>query len=297
MIITEIQSDIQTIESDAKLFDEINFDSRANAIDFIEFHIIDRIDSLMKQSTIIEELQPLKQQAENLKKRLEQIDNNLFIKLREKIRAGACNGAAVRTMIDTYTKSDTNNGEQPGYDNLDVFINGLFAVHTIPQPVNKLEPEMVFYQKTPARVILELTQMARLKPGDVFFDIGSGLGQVPLLVNLVSGAAAKGVEFETAYHEYAVNCAAKLNLPNVEFINADAREVDYSDGNVFFMYTPFQGQMLQEVLSLLNKESRRRIIRIYTYGPCSQQVATQNWLKCTNGQGNDIYKLYEFVSV
>jgi len=156
---------------------------------------------------------------------------------------------------------------------------------------------MVFYQKTPARVIFQLTEIAQLKPGDVFFDIGSGLGQVPVLVNLISGIAAKGVEFESAYHNYAVGCAAKLNLPNVEFINADARVVDYSAGNIFFMYTPFQGQMLQEVLNLLNKESRRRIIRIYTYGPCSPHVAMQNWLKCTNGQGNNIYKLYEFVSL
>jgi hypothetical protein len=34
---------------------------------------------------------------------------------------------------------------------------------------------------------------------DVFFDLGSGLGQVPILVNLLSGAAAKGMEFEPVY--------------------------------------------------------------------------------------------------
>lgn len=295
MVITEIQFDIQTIKSDAKLFEETNFDSRANAVDFIEFHIIDRIDILLQQSEVTEELQLLKQQAEKLKSRLEEIDNNLFIRLREKIRTGAC--TVFRTMIDTYTKPDNNNNEQPGYDNLDVFINGLLTDAAIPRPLSKLEPEMVFYQKTPARVVFELIEIARLKPGDIFFDIGSGLGQVPLLVNLISGIAAKGVEFEPAYHKYAVACAAKLNLPNVEFINADARVADYSAGNVFFMYTPFQGQMMDEVLNLLKKESRRRIIRIYTYGPCSPHVAMQNWLKCTNGQGNNIYKLYEFVSL
>ena len=297
MIIAEIKSDIQTIEGDAKLFDEINFDNRVNAIDFIEFHIIERIDSLLQQSAVIEELQLLKQQAEDLKSRLEQIDNNLFIRLHEKIRAGSCIGAAFKTMIDTYIKPDNNNGGQPGYDNLDIFLNGLFTDAAIPQPVSELEPEMVFYQKTPARVVFELAEKAQLKHDDIFFDIGSGLGQVPLLVNLISGIVVKGVEFEPAYHNYAVACATKLSLPNVEFINADARVVDYSAGNVFFMYTPFQGQMLQDVLNLLNKESRRRIIRIYTYGPCSPLVAMQNWLKCTNGQGNNIYKLYEFVSV
>lgn len=296
MIITEIRSDIQTIEGDTALFDELNFDDRANAIDFIEFHIVDRIDSLLLQSEATGELKSLKQQAENLKNQLEQVDSDLFARLREDIRIGACNGTAFRAIIDTYTKADSDGNEQPGYNNLDVFINGLLTNAGIPEPVNDLEPEMVFYQKTPVRVIVELFQMAKLEPGDVFFDIGSGLGQVPLLINLISGATAKGVEFEPVYHNYAVNCGAKLNLPNAEFINADARDVDYSGGNIFFMYTPFHGQMLQDVLNLLKKESRRRIIRIYTYGPCSPHVATQNWLKYTNGQGDGIYKLYEFVS-
>jgi len=297
MIVTEILSDIQAIENNTALFEEPNFDSRANAIDFIEFHIIDRIDGLLQNGEGDDDLESLKQRAEILKNKLEQIDINLFNQFREKIRVGEYNGTAFREMIDIYIKPDTDNKGQPGYDNLDVFINGLLTNADIPEPENELKPDMVFYQKTPARIMFELTDLAQLTHSDVFFDIGSGLGQVPVLINLISGAAAKGVEFDPAYHNYAVACAARVNLTDVDFINADALNVDYTNGTVFFMYTPFQGNMLQEMLDLLKKESRRRIIRIYTYGPCSAHVVMQNWLRCTNGQGNDIYKLYEFVSV
>jgi SAM-dependent methyltransferase len=146
---------------------------------------------------------------------------------------------------------------------------------------------MVFYQKTPARIIFELARLAELKPGDLFFDIGSGLGQVCILVNLISGAATRGIEYEPAYCNYAQTSAAQLNLSNVEFINKDARKGDYAQGTVFFLYTPFEGHMLQDMLDILQKESQKRTITIFTYGPCSPHAARQDWLYDINdGAGN-----------
>jgi SAM-dependent methyltransferase len=156
---------------------------------------------------------------------------------------------------------------------------------------------MVYYQPTPARIILELVEKANLTGKDVFYDLGSGLGQVPILVNLLSEAQAKGIEFEPAYCDYARACAAELNLSRVEFINVDARKADYSDGTVFFMYTPFEGSLLQEVLEKLRGESRKRMIKLFTYGPCTPQVSQQSWLECVDQNGNHIYKLGVFRSL
>jgi hypothetical protein len=36
------------------------------------------------------------------------------------------------------------------------------------------------------------------------------------------------------------------------------------------------------------------MLRIFTYGPCSTQLAQQKWLKCVNGDAANTYKLYEF---
>jgi SAM-dependent methyltransferase len=131
---------------------------------------------------------------------------------------------------------------------------------------------------------------------DVFVDIGSGLGQVVLLVNLFTGAKARGIEYEPAYCAYAGAIAARMRLADTEFVNADARGGDYSKGTVFFLYTPFEGRMFQDLLRLLQNESLARVIRIFTYGPCSAIVAAENWCRCVNGSPVDPYQLCLFVS-
>ena len=132
------------------------------------------------------------------------------------------------------------------------------------------------------------------RPPGVFYDIGSGLGQVSTLTHLLSGVQAKGVEVELAYCDYARRCARGLNLSQVEFINVDAREADYSDGTVFFLYTPFEGRMLERVLERLKHESRKRRIQLYTYGPCTRQVARQRWLERVDQNGNHVNRLAIF---
>lgn len=281
MDIFEIQSDIEAIEKNASLYEEKSFDMRIEAIDFIEFQIIDQIEELLRKTDQPDELILLKYRAEKVKAELEEIDINLFKKLRANIRAGRYTGKEFKELVNVHVHfnlADSEHQEEAGYDNLDLFINGMFPLQTMPVQTKDLEPEMVYYQKTPARIVFELVEKAHFTKEDVFFDLGSGLGQVAILVNLLAGIITKGVEFEPVFCDYARDCAADLNLSNVTFINADARKADYSEGTVFFMYTPFAGKMLQEVLDLLRKESLQRKIKIFTYGPCTAQVAQQSWL-------------------
>jgi hypothetical protein len=299
MVIADIQADINATETDKGLNEEINFDSRANAIDFIDFHIIDRLESLLQHHGQCIELHNLKKRAEALKHHLEKIDADLFKKLREKLAAGSYPPQAFKVMIHQYTGYDasvTIPAHQLGYNNLDDFINGLLTDQVIPEASLTRKPEMVFYQQTPARIIFELAHHAQLTVDDVFYDIGSGLGLVAILMSLMSGAKARGIEYDPAYSTYAHKCARQLNLTNVHFITSDARQGEYTDGTVFFLYTPFEGAMLQEVLKLLKQEAQKRPIRIFTYGPCSQQVAAQNWLTCVNGGADNPYQLYEFTN-
>lgn len=298
-ITTEIQSDIETIEENLALYEETNFNPRTDAIDFIDFHIIDRIDGLLGNTPSSENLSALKQRAEDAKQTLETININLFKQLRKNIAAGVYQYASFTEMISGYLGTqviDTDEPNKIGYDNLDVFMDGLLSNHGDVATTIELDPEMVFYQKTPARVVFEMVTTGNFNQDDVFVDLGSGLGQVAILVNLITGIATRGIEFEPAYCTLAQACASQLNLQNVEFINADARNADYSGDTIFFMYTPFKGGILQEVLQILQKESKLRPIRIFTYGPCSPQVAQQEWLYCKNGKGEDFYRLYEFTS-
>jgi SAM-dependent methyltransferase len=298
-VVQEIQSEIEIIASSEALYEEANFNDRVEAIDVIEFDIIERIEGLLLTEDQAQELVALKQYAEMVKNQLEETNKNLFQKLRASIISGQCTGAELRRQLAEYAGCNSTERCQDdvGYDSLDAFLSGLLLIEGIPGETRERQPEMVFYQPTPARIVLELIERVSLKKEDVFYDVGSGLGQVSMLVNLLSGVRAKGVEFELAYCDYARRCAKELNLSWVEFINADAREVDYSDGTVFFMYTPFEGKLLQEVLEKLKGESRKRKIKVCTYGPCTLQVSRQSWLKRVDQNGNSIHKLAVFESI
>ncbi len=294
--IYEIRSAIEDIENQA-LAEETNFGARIKAIDYIEFHIIDRIEGLLVANSQAEKLASLKQLAESMRDRLEKINAGLFQRLGAGIISGNYTGADLKHQLDEYVAvPGEKSRDDAGYDSLDMFVNGLLRIDGAPQETKAREAEMVFYQPTPVRIILELVEKANVTKEDVFYDLGSGLGQVPILVNLLSGVVARGIEFEPAYCDYARQCAQRLGLSRVKFINTDAREADYSDGTIFFMYTPFQGEMLQEVLTRLRNESRNKAIRLYTYGPCTPQVSQQSWLERLDHNGDQVYKLAVFKS-
>jgi hypothetical protein len=284
------------MEENDGLYGETAFADRVEAQDFLEFHILARIAALEVTSGSSERLATLKRRAELVEDRLEEVDRRLFEKLRTEVRSGGCRGASLRRRLAEYGDCSAGEGARtaPGYDTLDLLVNGLLLLDAPPAETKEREPEMVFYQPTPARVVLQVVEKAGLGDNDVFYDLGSGLGQVRILVNLLTGARAKGIEFEPAYCDYARQCAAVLDLPRVEFINLDARAADYSDGTAFFLYTPFRGEMLRQVLERLEQHTRARMVGIYTYGPCTPEVSGQKWLTSVGRHCDDVYRLAAF---
>jgi len=299
MSISEIQSHIEAAEKNYTLYEARNFDKRVEVLDFLGFHVLEQIDEFIHKTAKPENLILLRQRAENVKSGLEKIDITLFQKLQMKIQKGSLKRSVFKNLAQEFAgiKSvSRDNLEAPGYDNLDILTNGLFPIQTIPEPTKDLETEMVPYQKTPARIVFELAEKCGFRKTDVFFDLGAGLGQVAILINLLTGIKSKGVEFEPAFCNYASACAATLNLNDVTFINADVRNADYSGGTIFFMYSPFKGGMLREVLSILKNRSSKRKIKIFTYGPCTVQVASEHWLDFEDPKNDNIYRLGVFYS-
>jgi hypothetical protein len=109
----------------------------------------------------------------------------------------------------------------------------------------------------------------------------SGLGHVPLLVSMMTGAQSLGVEVQAAYVASARKCAQSLRLSRVQFIAQDARDADLSRGTMFYLYSPFKGSILADVLSALRRESMRRSIKIWSLGPCTHRVSNETWLKAS----------------
>jgi len=279
--VQEIHADLHRLEQQDTLLVEANFVERVQALDRLALRVLERIENVQYVHGYHKELASLYRRAERLWQRLEAVNAQLFRRLREQLVAGLPTGPLLRQMCDTYVGHAAPEPTAFDLDDLDVFLNGVLGIDGIPEETKTRHPEMIAYHPTPARVIFALIEHAHFTAADVFYDLGSGLGRVALLVGLLTAAHVKGVEFEPAYCAYAQQRAASLHLRQVTFLNVDARQADYTDGTVFFMYTPFTGRLLQAVLARLHREARHRPITLATYGACTREAARQSWLRPT----------------
>ena len=137
--------------------------------------------------------------ADDLKARLAAVNERLFTRLRAEIRAGTLVGPRLRDELGRYTRytPDQVGVAHFGFDGLDVLVDGLLE----PLPTGDLDylgdPDLVHYEPTPTRVILDLVDHVPLSVDDVFYDLGSGLGRVVILVNLLTGVASNGIELQS----------------------------------------------------------------------------------------------------
>ena len=272
----EIENLLSATTDAEDLTDAAGFIRRCDAIDRLELHLGEL--SSPESAGCAERAAALHPQAVALRDRLQQRNASLVQALRRDIRSGRCLGEDLASELQRYRAKPSRN-ETDGnlaYDHLDVLVAGVLGTDDLvdDEPGDVL-PEMFPYQPTPARIILEIVEQTDLRSHDVFVDVGSGLGIVPTVVSLLSGASSVGIEVQPAYCRHAQECARRLNVSNVSFVCQDARQADYSEGTVFYMYTPFKGAMLQQVLERLQAEGRRRTIRLCTYGPILSEAAQQ----------------------
>lgn len=218
------------------------------------------------------EVGPLFARVRALHTRLANVQRQLCEAIRADIRQGR--GASALRRWSPGNEVDA----AEGYDHLDALIGDVLAFDEPTDGIAPLEPGMVFYQPTPVRHIFDLVERAGITDADVFVDLGSGLGHVPMLVAILTGALCVGIERERIYAGLAQRCAESLQLDTVSFEAQDVREVDLSQGTVFYLYTPFTGAILRGVLDALRRESEERSFRIITFGPCTSVVESETWL-------------------
>jgi hypothetical protein len=294
----DIRSVVSALERHAVQGAVWSFGDRCEAIEAIEFDLIKAIDARLAAVGQEDQLLHLRSRAVSVRDALQAVNEEVLCGLRRRILAGAPPYAWLADELWRISGATRISDPQgPEYDGLDVLVNDLLRLQQPPGDLLELEPEMVAYQPTPAGHILDMAERVDFGPDDLFVDVGSGLGHVAILVGLLTGVATQGVEFQPAYCRYAVESAASLGLSNAEFVNQDAREADYSDGTVFFLYTPFEGDMMLEVLGRLGGAARNRRIRLCTYGPCTIEVAKQAWLAPDSRRKDNLRSIVVFESV
>jgi hypothetical protein len=254
-----LQSLIVELEQDRSLDEPDSLRQRIEALDRLEPYLLDGVG------------EGVYSQAKALYAKLEDANFEAYQSIRHAIRLGA--------GPDRLRPWMPSSASGKGYDFLDELVSGILQFEG-PDPGDvRLPEEMVAYQPTPARHIFDLIGCTALTERDVLMDLGSGLGHVPLLASICTKASSIGIEMEAAYVVCARTSAQALNLKNVTFIEQDARLADLSVGTVFYLYTPFIGTILRDVLDSLRREAASREIRVCALGPCVHTIARERWLK------------------
>ncbi len=277
MNIAILQRELDELQNTTVLFDARNFRARKEALDFVA--VIDRIHIDNRKDN--PERVRLQQQARMLGEGLRAFNTSIAQDWHIRLKNEHPAPQELQPCLQLYTDYVPQQWGQHhyGYENLDFLLEEILLPRPHPQACLQPEYDMVRYEPTPASVILELTERIAFTTNDVFYDLGSGLGKVTMLVHLLTGTRCVGVEVQPDFCAYADQQACGLNLDGVTYLNADARHADYADATVFFLFNPFGGAIFTTVLERLRLEAQQRELRICSYGTSSQPISELPWLE------------------
>jgi SAM-dependent methyltransferase len=174
---------------------------------------------------------------------------------RAEIESGALRGAALLELLLAVPFCER-----------DVWVGELLGLAEPPPDIPDLPRGSVPYLPSGVEEILAMVREVPVEPDDEVVDLGSGMGLVVFLVHLLTGARARGVELQEPLVQRARARCAALDLSDaVSFVHTDAVEADLN-GSIFYLYAPFNGEMMARVLGRLEAVARRRPIVVCAAG-------------------------------
>ena len=146
----------------------------------------------------------------------------------------------------------------------DAWLDRELGLGELPDDGPALPSGCVPYLPCSVDTIVEMVERAEVGPADVFVDVGAGLGRAAVLVHLLTGASAIGLEIQPQLVQAARELTLRLELPRVAVLEGDAVELadHIAIGSVFFLYCPFSGARVARLLDVLAAIARARTIRI-----------------------------------
>jgi SAM-dependent methyltransferase len=128
--------------------------------------------------------------------------------------------------------------------------------------------------------LLQIADHACVQSSDVFVDVGSGVGRAAVLMHVMTGAAAIGLEIQPALVQAARGLATRLGMGRVEIVEGDAALTTgmMLIGSVFFLYCPFSGDRLEKILDDLEPIARTKPIRVCCV---DLPLPSRSWLTLT----------------
>lgn len=169
------------------------------------------------------------------------------------LERGVCSPAAFRAALL----------EVPPRDR-DVWVDRVLGLGDVPDDGPELPPGCTPYLPAGVDALIQLVDAAPVLATDTFVDLGSGVGRAAAVVQLLTGAAAVGIEVQSALVDVAEALATRLPNTRLSWLRGDAAEVigSVSDGSVYFLYSPFDAQRVDRVLAALEPQARARELRV-----------------------------------
>lgn len=135
--------------------------------------------------------------------------------------------------------------------------------------------------------VLRAVDLAEIGPGDVFVDVGAGVGRAAAIVHLVTRARVVGVEIQPAFAEAARELAARARLDRFRVVEGDATDLEAlaPEGSIFFFYCPFGAARFDVVLRAIERLARVAPRRLVTV---DLPVPALPWLERRSPDGSDV---------
>jgi SAM-dependent methyltransferase len=120
------------------------------------------------------------------------------------------------------------------------------------------------YQPSQYRDLYKMLRHADVGAGDVYMDLGCGLGRTVFAADHLGASRSVGVDINPEMIAACRDNLARCNGPRgtIEFIEAPAETVPQDDTTVLFMFHPFGAGTLKTVIDVLGEAHRRRPRRL-----------------------------------
>ena len=136
-----------------------------------------------------------------------------------------------KEFYDNFSKS---NVDEKIKDRFDKYIENL-------EIIKESDDKLIYGEITKSGVdalLREIKKRKSITSDDVFYDIGSGNGKLPIHIALISDfTKVKGIEISDIRYLYSNHILKNTvgYIDNIEFINDDVRNIDISDATVIFI--------------------------------------------------------------
>jgi hypothetical protein len=149
-------------------------------------------------------------------------------------------------------------------------------------PKEDLCPEFfegIYTMDTSYSFTREFIRAAKPAATDIVYDLGAFHGRVGFYGALTTDAKYKCVEIAPERVNAGQETKDRLGIDNLEFIQGDVKDVDYSDGTIFYLFNPFTARTFRKVISELKNIAKTKTITLGVNYDERNRFSSLDWLE------------------